>query len=82
MQPVNPFSLRLQLIQLAKDLVLEEYHVQRERILEEWRLAVELARDNVAAASVPKMPELPPYPTENDILRKANILNEFVSKNK
>lgn len=80
MQNANPFEVRLQLIQLAKDLLIDEYHTQREFIIEQWRLNVELARAN---DSVPQgAPKLPSYPTESDILKKAEVLNQFVSKSK
>lgn len=82
MQTTNPFALRLDLISIAKDLLMTEYHVERERILEEWRLKVELARESGNKSDIPEMPAFPPYPSESEILKKANVLNDFVSKSK
>lgn len=80
MQNANPFAVRLQLIQLAKDLLVDEYHTNKEYLLEQWRLNVELARAN---DGVPQgAPKMPAYPSEEDILKKAEALNQFVSKPK
>jgi hypothetical protein len=63
---------------MAKDLLLEEYYTKKEHILEEWR---ELKNKTNSNENIPEIPKLPPYPTELDILRKATILNDFISKN-
>jgi hypothetical protein len=80
MQPTNPFAIRLQLISLAKELLMDEYHTKKDHLLEQWRLNVELVRDK---GEIPEgCPTLPEYPTEADILRKAEALNQFVSNSK
>lgn len=80
MQNANPFTIRLQLIQMAKDLLMEKYYADREYLLEQWRLNVEMAKAN---GGIPQGgPKLPDYPTELDILKKAEVLNQFVSKSK
>lgn len=73
----SPFKIRLDLLQMAKDLLMEEYYAKKEHLLEEWRES-----RNVSSADGKPLPipELPTYPTELDILRKASILNDFVSK--
>lgn len=80
MQNSNPFTIRLQLIQLAKDLLIDEYHTNREHILEKWRLDVDLTR--TSGLTPQGCPSLPSYPSEVDILKKAEALNQFVSKTK
>lgn len=80
MQNSNPFAIRLELINLAKDLLTDEYHTKKEYVMEQWRLNVELSRNT---GGVPiGAPVLPAFPTEADILRKAEALNQFVSKTK
>lgn len=76
----TPYEIRLDLISLAKDLLIDEYHTKREYVLEQWRNNRE---DTRAAGNVPVgAPKLPEFPTETDILRKAETLNTFVSKAK
>ena len=78
MSSTSPYALRLQLITLAKELLVDEYHANRECILEQWRNEVDTARQK--DSSLPQAPTLPTYPTEKDVLKKAIALYEFVSK--
>jgi uncharacterized membrane protein YheB (UPF0754 family) len=77
MSNLTPFEIRLELLKMAKDLLLEEYHSSKDRLINEWQVKVESAKLNGQA--IPEHPAFPTYPTENDIITKAQSLNGFVS---
>ena len=77
MSNLTPFEIRLELLRMAQGLLLEEYHSNKERLSNEWHVKVESAKLN--GQVIPDHPPYPPYPTENDIINKAQSLNGFVS---
>ena len=77
MSNLTPFEIRLELLKMAKDLLLEEYHSSKDRLTNEWQVKVESAKLNGQA--IPEHPAFPTYPTETDIITKAQSLNGFVS---
>lgn len=77
MSNMNPFEIRLEILRMAKDLLIEDYHANREKVTNEWNVRVDFAKIN--GEPVPSHPGLPTYPTEKDILAKAQELNGFVS---
>ena len=77
MSNLTPFEIRLELLKMAQGLLLEEYHSNKERLSNEWHVKVESAKLN--GQVIPDHPPYPPYPTENDIINKAQSLNGFVS---
>jgi uncharacterized membrane protein YheB (UPF0754 family) len=77
MSNLTPFEIRLELLKMAKDLLLEEYHSGKDRLINEWQVKVESAKLNGQA--IPEHPAFPTYPTEAEIITKAQSLNGFVS---
>ena len=77
MSNLTPFEIRLELLKMAKELLLEEYHSNKDRLTNEWHVKVESAKLNGQA--IPEHPAFPTYPTENEIINKAQALNGFVS---
>ena len=77
MSNLSPFEIRLELLKMAKDMLSEEYLSKRESISNEWHSQVEVAKLN--GGIVPNHPGFPPYPTEQDVVKKAQELNGFVS---
>lgn len=77
MSNLTPFEIRLELLKMAKELLLEEYHSSKDRLTNEWHVKVESAKLNGQA--IPEHPAFPTYPSENDIITKAQSLNGFVS---
>jgi len=75
---LNPFEVRLEILKMAKDMLVEEYYSKREIISNNWNIQVDSARST--GATPPAHPEFPPYPTEAQIIQKANELNTFVSQ--
>jgi hypothetical protein len=62
---------------MAKDMLTEEYYGKRDQISQDWQVKVESAK--LHGQQIPEHPPLPPYPTENDVITKAQSLNGFVS---
>ena len=77
MSNLTPFEIRLELLKMAKELLLEDYTSSKERLVNEWQVKVESAKLNGQA--IPDHPAFPTYPTENEIINKAQALNGFVS---
>ena len=77
MSNLTPFEIRLELLKMAKELLLEDYTSSKERLVNEWQVKVESAKLNGQA--IPEHPAFPTYPTENEIINKAQALNGFVS---
>jgi proteasome lid subunit RPN8/RPN11 len=78
MSNMTPFEIRLELLKMAKDMLSEEYYAKREQVSNDWQIKVEVAKLN--GGSVPDHPGFPPYPSEIDIIAKAQTLNGFVSQ--
>jgi len=77
MSNLTPFEIRLELLKMAKDLLLEDYVSSKERLINEWQVKVESAKLNGQA--IPDHPDFPTYPSETEIIAKAQALNGFVS---
>ena len=75
---MNAFQLRLELLKMAQALLMEEYSYKRNASEQQWRTQVDTAQ--VAGTTSPDYPALPPFPTETDIVTKAEALNNFVSQ--
>jgi hypothetical protein len=77
MSNLSPFEIRLELLKMAKDMLSEDFASKRESISNEWATQVEVAKLN--GGTVPNHPGFPPYPSEQDVVKKAQELNGFVS---
>ena len=77
MSNLTPFEIRLELLKMAKELLMEEYHSNKDRLTNEWHVKLESAKLN--GQVIPDHPDFPTYPSENDIINKAQSLNGFVS---
>ena len=77
MSNLTPFEIRLELLKMAKELLLEDYYSNKDRLINEWQVKVESAKLN--GQPIPDHPAFPAYPSENDIIAKAQTLNGFVS---
>ena len=78
MANLSPFEIRLELLKLAKDILEQEYQTKREAIHNNWQVATENARTQGQA--LPIQPEYPTFPSELEIISKAQALNGFVSQ--
>ena len=77
MSNMTPFEIRLELLRMAKEMLEEDYRSKREQISNDWSVKVEVAKLN--GGSIPDHPGFPTYPSEQDIIKKAQDLNGFVS---
>jgi hypothetical protein len=75
---MTPYEIRLSLLQMAKDLLTDDYHTKRNSLEQEWATKVDAAK--IAGTESPSFPALPTFPTENEIVKKAEALNLFVSQ--
>lgn len=77
MSNMTPFEIRLELLKMAKDMLADDYYGKREQISNDWSTKVDAAKLN--GGTIPDHPGFPAYPSENDIIAKAQVLNGFVS---
>ena len=78
MSNMTPFEIRLELLKMAKEMLEQDYYGKRELIGNDWQVKVENARH--AGQGPPDHPGFPAYPSEADIIAKAQTLNGFVSQ--
>lgn len=75
---MTPFEIRLELLKMARDLLVSDFTSQKQSLIENWQMQVESAK--ISGLESPVYPTLPNFPTENDIVTKAESLNYFVSQ--
>lgn len=73
----TPFELRFNVLAMARDLLVEEYHIHREAVLESWRSECNSAERR--GENNPPMPTVKTFPSDREILEKASTLNKFVA---
>jgi hypothetical protein len=76
MANLTPFEIRLELLKMAKEMLTEDYYGKREQISNDWSSKVDVAKIN--GGTIPDHPGFPVYPTEAEIIAKAQTLNGFV----
>jgi len=75
---MTPYEIRLELLKMAKDMLTDDYHTRHDSLQQQWHTQVDAAK--IAGTSSPDFPALPPFPTEEEIVKKAEALNQFVSQ--
>lgn len=80
----NPYEIRLELLHIARDFIIEQNMNERIRLENDWGLEREKA--SVALCDGKEDVKLPPFPNvpsmnTDDIIKMAEKLNGFVSKN-
>ena len=75
---MTPYEIRLELLKMAKDMLTDEYYGKREVISNEWSTKVEESKINGTPS--PTHPGYPLFPSEEEIIKKAEALNGFVSQ--
>jgi len=78
MSNMTPFEIRLELLKMAKDMLVEDYYGKRDQVSSEWNLKADIAK--IHGTEIPAHPGFPAYPTEADVVKKATELNGFVSQ--
>jgi hypothetical protein len=77
MSNMTPFEIRLELLKMAKDMLSDDYYGKREVISNEYSTKCEIAK--IHGTEIPTHPGFPAYPSETEIIAKAQTLNGFVS---
>jgi hypothetical protein len=77
MSNMTPFEIRLELLKMARDMLSDDYFGKREQISNDWSTKCDTAKNK--GEDPPAHPGFPPYPSESDIIAKAQVLNGFVS---
>ena len=75
---MTPYEIRLELLKMAKHMLTDDYHTRHDSLQQQWHTQVDAAK--IAGTSSPDFPALPPFPTEDEIVKKAEALNQFVSQ--
>jgi hypothetical protein len=75
---MTPYEIRLELLKMAKDMLTDDYHGKRDALQQQWHTQVDAAK--IAGTQSPDYPALPAFPTEDEIVKKAEALNQFVSQ--
>jgi hypothetical protein len=75
---MTPYEIRLELLKMAKEMLTDDYYGKREVISNEWSTKVEESKINGTPS--PQHPGFPPFPSEEEIIKKAEALNGFVSQ--
>jgi hypothetical protein len=71
----NGYEIRLELLKMAKEMLEQDWHAQRDAVMTDYHTKV--SRDETA---IPATPTFRPFPTEEEIIKKAKVLNEFVAQ--
>lgn len=74
---MSPFEIRLELLKMALDLSTQEFFTKKEQLTNQWSMECETAR--LKGIEPPNIPPQPSFPTEKEIITKAETLNVFVS---
>ena len=71
----TPYEIRLELLQLSKDILFDTVH--NDRSIRSMEYHSKLTDANRASLAFPAMP---PYPSVDDVINKARDLNSFISQ--
>jgi len=77
MSNMSPFEVRLELLKMAQSMLESDYFGKREIIANQY--AVDCDAASLRGENPPKHPGYPPFPSEHEIIVKAQTLNTFVS---
>ena len=77
MSNMTPFEIRLELLKMAREMLGDDYYGKREVISNQYATDVDVARTK--GEEPPKHPGFPSFPSEQDVIAKAQALNTFVS---
>jgi len=76
----TPFEIRLEVLKMAQDLYMSNWYANKDKAQTEYQTKFQIAeRDGV---KFDEELEVPPFPSEVDIIAKAEKLNAFISNTK
>ena len=77
MSNMTPFEIRLELLKMAQSMLESDYYGRREIIANQFATDSDAAKQR--GEEPPKHPGYPPFPSEQEVIVKAQVLNTFVS---
>jgi hypothetical protein len=81
----NGYTIRLELLKMAKEMLEQNWHAQRDMVMQDYNNRVSFVHAQVeksgpkAMAEYPTIPTIMAFPTEAEIISKATALNQFIS---
>jgi hypothetical protein len=80
----NGYTIRLELLKMAKEMLEQDWHAQREAVMSDYNNRVGFAHakaENLGFQNtdLPATPTFRAFPTEAEIIAKAKALNEFIN---
>jgi hypothetical protein len=80
----NGFEIRLELLKMAKEMLEQDWHAQRDAAMSDYNNRVGFAHANAESTGfqfgdLPAVPTFKAFPTEAEIIAKAKTLNEFIT---
>lgn len=75
----TPYEIRLELLKLANEILCTPVFQTREAKLQEWHASRERFPDETAPQDPKPFPALPDFPSTDEIIERAKVLNEFVT---
>lgn len=81
----NGYEIRLELLKMAKEMLEQEWHAQRDAVMTDYNTQVgfaHLVAENSESKThtIPSAPTFRPFPTEAEIIAKATVLNQFINQ--
>ena len=81
----NGYEIRLELLKMAKEMLEQDWHAQRDAVMSDYNNRVGFAHAKAESAGfqnaeLPATPTFKPFPTEAEIISKAKALNEFINQ--
>lgn len=73
----TPYEIRLEVLKMAQDAAIQNYHMNRDRLMTNWQVEVDTARSK--GETPPPCPEFPDFPTEETVVKKAQFLSEYIN---
>jgi hypothetical protein len=80
----NGYMIRLELLKMAKEMLEQDWHAQRDAVMNDYNTRVSFAHAKAESAGfqntdLPATPTFKTFPTEAEIVAKAKALNEFIN---
>jgi hypothetical protein len=82
--PTNGYVIRLELLKMAKEMLEQDWHAQRDAVMSDYNNRVGFAHAKAESlgfqnTDLPAIPTFKAFPTEAEIIAKAKTLNDFIS---
>lgn len=81
----NGYTIRLDLLKMAKEMLEQEWYAERDQMMSEYHNKIAFAHAKAESAGFqnsefPESPKFRPFPSEDQIIAKARVLNEFINQ--